>query len=92
MYQYVLGNVRRLNVPEMLNQIAGQAFLYLDKGNLELWIYLKDGELKFYPCRFPMLANYLVGHYKCDKITQGFSNADWNKLSIRIYRAHLESC
>ena len=92
MYQYVLGNVRRLNVPDMLNEIAGQAFLYLNKGKLELWIYLKDGKLKFYPCRFAVYDSFLVSHYKCDKITSGFSNADWRKLSIRIYRAHLVSC
>ena len=91
MYEYVSKDYKRINVPDMLNKVAGQAFLYINKGNLEIWIYLKDGKLQFYPCRFATYDSFLVGHYKCDKITLGFSDADWNKLSIRIYRVNLVS-
>lgn len=89
MYQYVSEPKPKFNIMDACNDIAGAAFAFLADGKLYIWIYLIDGELKFFRCEFKHLSNSLVGHYKCHQITQGFSDADWRKLGHSLAKVYL---
>jgi len=78
------------NISEAYNEIAGAAFLGVDKGHTNLWIYLKDGELKLHYTELKPMSDYFVCHYPCKKITFGFTSFEWNRLGRMLARVHFK--
>lgn len=84
-------DVKQFNIEEAYNEIAGAAFLFENEGHLEIWIYLKDNSLQFHYVQVPCIDDYLVAHYKCHKVTHGFSSFEWNKLGRKLARIYFAS-
>ncbi len=84
MYQYESVAPANFNIVEAYEQIAGAAFRLEAEGHKEIWIYLIDNRMEFHTGRFPIDDDCLVAHYKCHKVTHGFSSSDWTLLGRRI--------
>lgn len=91
MYEYVSSIEYPFNLSECYNQIAGAAFRFEEAGRLGIWIYLKAGVLSFRCYEFEPMAKFFVAHYRCRRITRGFSNSDWDRLGRRLARAYLSN-
>ncbi len=70
--------------------ISAAAALYRNKGDKELWIYLKDDKIKFFPVEVHTMSEFYVGHFLCQKILDGLSDKAWNKLGRDLARRLLE--
>jgi hypothetical protein len=88
MYMIEKENTAKFSVPDAYDKIAETAFKFIIAGHLHIWIYLKDEALKFHYVEMSCMDEYFVAHYKCRKITTGFSQSEWLKLGGKLAKIY----
>jgi hypothetical protein len=89
MYDYHYKTKGVFDICESYNEIAGTAFRFEAEGHPDIWIYIEGTELKIHYVELKLLSDCLVAHYKCRKVTHGFSSFEWNKLGMALARVYL---
>jgi len=90
MYDLSSTSPAKFNIMEAYNEIAGAAFRFEAEGHLDIWIYLKGETLSFHYVEMRCLSRYFVSHFRCHKVTHGFSNFEWHKLGALLARVYFD--
>lgn len=90
MIQYNESIEKKFDISSAYVTIAAAAILFRSRGREHIWIYLKDGELKFFPVKFDTLSSFFVAHYRCSVLLYGFTNRTWRELGRRLSRVYFE--
>ena len=72
-------------------QIAAAADLYVAKGNLDIWIYLKDCKLQFHCVELKRMSRYFIGHYRSQALVHGMTRKAWDKLGRKLALVYFQT-
>jgi len=78
------------NLETELEYIASKAALYISQGNKDIWIYFIEVRCHCHIIELPVISQFFIAHYKCDKFLKSLSKAEWKKLEHKILKARKE--